>query len=211
MARPAENLEGLQFGKLTVISRNLDLLGTGHAYWNCKCNCGSPKIVLARANSLKSEHTRSCGCLIIETNSTHGLRKVPEYNIWRVMKDRCYKEGAAGYELYGARGIRMSNEWRDSFEAFYRDMGPRPSPEHSVDRKKNDRGYSKRNCRWATRIEQANNRRTNIFYEFDGETKTLAEWCRELRISYKQMYHKLKQCGMSFEDAADSIIKNKES
>ena len=104
----------------------------------------------------------------------------------------------------------MCDEWKESFEAFYRDMGPRPSNEHSIDRKDNSKGYSKDNCRWATKKEQNNNRRDNVYYEFDGEKKTLAEWCHELQIPYQRMY-KLLERGFSFEDAADKVIKSYDS
>lgn len=98
----------------------------------------------------------------------------------------------------------MPDEWRDNFMIFLADMGPRPSPEHSIDRKENDKGYYKENCRWATWEEQNNNKGDNRWYEFDGERKTLAQWCRELEISYTKMRYYLNK-GMSFHDAADKL------
>ena len=122
------------------------------------------------------------------------------------MKSRCYYPKDKHYDNYGGRGIEVCSEWKDSFEVFYRDMGSRPTPKHTLERINSDGNYSKENCRWATWEEQANNRRNNIYYEFDGEKRTLAQWCRELRIDYGKMYYLLSK-GIEFEDAADRVIR----
>ncbi|WP_417353520.1 hypothetical protein [Flavobacterium alkalisoli] len=88
----------------------------------------------------------------------HGLYKSPEYKVWTEMKRRCHKETASGYERYGGRGISVCDRWKDSFSAFYEDMGPRPSVNHSIDRMDNDGNYEPSNCRWATNSEQMKNR-----------------------------------------------------
>jgi hypothetical protein len=106
---------------------------------------------------------------------THGLRRSPEYNVWNGMKHRCHNPNYSGYYKYGARGIVVCQEWRDSFEAFYRDMGPRPSPRHSVERDDNDGPYAPWNCRWATTKEQAYNKRRTIRVE----GKTIGEIATE--------------------------------
>lgn len=98
----------------------------------------------------------------------------------------------------------MSDEWKDDFEAFYRDMGPRPTASHSVERGNNNLGYSKENCRWATKLEQANNRRNNLLCEYHEERKTLAEWCRELSLNYGKAYYLLSK-GVAFQDAANLL------
>jgi hypothetical protein len=94
----------------------------------------------------------------------------------------------------------MCPEWEKSFETFYNDMGTRPSPEHSIDRKDNNKGYNPDNCHWTTKKEQANNRRNNILYDFDGDRQTLAEWCDELGLCYNTTYYLLSK-NLSFEDA----------
>jgi hypothetical protein len=113
---------------------------------------------------------------------THGLRKSPEYNSWNGIKHRCHNPNYGGYKKYGARGIRMCARWRDSFEAFYEDMGPRPSPRHSVDRVDNEGDYTPENCRWATPREQMNNQRKTIRVMVNGVEKTLREIADEAGV-----------------------------
>lgn len=198
------DLVGQCFGRLTVKSKLAVKDNQGQTLWDCECSCGNNTIV--RTASLRNGNTSSCGCLQKEhaakmgsKNITHGLSKSDEFNIWHGIKERCGNEKHPAYERYGGRGITICDEWKESFEAFYRDMGKRPSANHSIDRKDNDLGYSRDNCRWAKLIEQANNRRNNIFYFHDGVGRTLAAWSRELNFDYKKAYNHLKN-GSSFED-----------
>jgi hypothetical protein len=126
---------------------------------------------------------------------THGLRRIPEYDVWNAMKNRCHNPNSSGFYKYGARGIHVCDRWRGSFVAFYEDMGPRPSPKHSVEREDNNRGYEPSNCRWATVEEQANNKRWTVY--IGG--KTIAEIAKDTGLSRKTIetrYHR----GLSAEE-----------
>lgn len=150
-------------------------------------------------------------------NLKHGARKnnkaQPEYTIWRAMKARCRNPNAPNYKLYGGRGIRVSITW-NSFEQFLKDMGSRPSPEHTLDRINNNRGYNKKNCRWATMKAQQNNRRNNVRVEIDGEVKTLSQWCEIYGIQISTAHKRISK-GWAASDAIQKPIrkkkKNKES
>ena len=210
MSEPIDHT-GRVFTRLRVIERYSE--GNKHLsqVWVCLCDpdyggCG--KITKVHISNLTRGNTQSCGCLHKEAVTKHGLRHLAEYSNWRNMITRCYNSKHSHYDDYGGRGITVCDEWKESFEAFLRDMGTRPSPIHSIDRLDNDKGYSKENCRWATLVEQANNKRNNLICEFDGEKKTLSEWCRELDVDYCLTYYYLQQ-GLLFEDALDTVIAKK--
>jgi hypothetical protein len=200
------DLSGQKFGRLTVIERLFERRNHDYrsALWLCRCDCGNE--VRTYAGYLKSGNTKSCGCLHKEAVTKHGFRHLPEYNIWRGMLDRCYNTETAAYPRYGGRGITMCDEWKESFEAFYRDMGTRPSEDYSIDRKDNDKGYSKENCRWATSEEQMRNRSNNVYYEKDGEKKLLKQWCNELGLNISTVYDRIRR-GWTFEEAIVPKIK----
>lgn len=123
--------------------------------------------------------------------TVHGQHGVPEYKIWCGMKDRCYRVKSRSYPGYGGSGITVCDEWRNSFQAFLKDVGPRPSPLHSLDRIDNKGGYFPGNVRWATIEEQNNNRASNHHLTYNGETRTLAEWGRVTGISDRILWERL--------------------
>ncbi len=151
---------GQRYGQLVAIcqtGRNKQY----NAIWKFLCDCGKETEKLAI--KVIHGHTRSCGCLrkvLFSTlTKTHGLRRTREYKSWAALKQRCLNPDDAAFRHYGERGIKVCERWRDSFENFYADMGPRPSPKHSIDRINNDGNYEPGNCRWATASEQVKNRR----------------------------------------------------
>jgi hypothetical protein len=126
------------------------------------------------------------------------------YYRWKSMMDRCYRKRRKDYLSYGGRGITVCSYWH-LFKNFDKDMGDPPSPYHSIDRIDNNKGYLKENCRWATREEQNNNRKSNVFLEHMGERLTMAQWERKLGFSKKRLKHRLR-CGWSIKDALETPI-----
>ncbi len=162
--------------------------------WLCRCNCGTEKLVLDQNLRLALRATvggsRSCGCLAIEVSTRHGSasgrRPAAEYLAWTQAKKRCSNPRNASYRDYGGRGIRMCAAWAESFETFLNDMGPRPSPKHSLDRINPDGDYEPCNCRWATSDIQARNKRNIRWFAFEGERLILAEVAARLGITRDQ-------------------------
>lgn len=118
----------------------------------------------------------------------HGLSRTPEYRAWNAAKKRC---SGPSYRNYHGRGLTVCDRWRDSFENFLADMGPRPDG-CSLDRIDNERGYEPGNCRWADRETQANNRRTNRLLTLDGRTQTITDWARELGLTYSGLRNRIR-------------------
>lgn|SRR5881394_668528 len=138
----------------------------------------------------------------------HRQSNTVEYRIWCHMKDRCENASSRSYANYGARGIVVCDRWQQ-FENFIADMGLRPSPAHSIERKNNALGYSPENCMWATIWHQARNRRSNINVTLNGRTMCLKDWCVELRRPYKRTLQRITILGWTPESAITDAVKHK--
>jgi hypothetical protein len=137
-----------------------------------------------------------------------GRPRTPEYRAWINVIGRCEDERSKSYKNYGARGIRVCDRWRASYEAFLADMGRRPSASHSIERNDNDGPYSPENCRWATKMEQSQNRRGNYTLTLDGETVCLAEACRRLGLQYKTIHNRILAVGLPPGEALNAELRN---
>lgn len=202
----SEVLNGVtRFGRLTVIGeapRIISPSGFSAVAAHVKCDCGVEKVV--RGRDLLIGYSNSCGCMqreltavkIAARSRTHGQaghsNRTSEYIIWSGMKQRCYRPDTESYPNYGGRGITVCERWRESFENFYADMGPRPSPHHTIERIDNDGSYDPANCRWATLREQCNNRRSNRIIKIDGEALTVTEWSRKSGVETHIIFSRLK-------------------
>lgn len=156
------DLTGRRFGRLVVVKRSKN--NGKLPMWLCKCDCGK-EIDVCGCN-LRTKHTRSCGCVRKETTAKrsikHGMSKNPLFGAWNTMRQRCLNPKNHKYKNYGGRGIKVCQEWQDSFQAFYDHVSQLPhfgENGYSLDRIKNDGNYEPNNVRWASDTEQANNRR----------------------------------------------------
>lgn len=199
------DLVGQRFNNLTVTGQHPLRTASKKVRWICLCDCG--KETLAITQHLRNGNTKSCGCRRVEVTTqlgritTHGMTKAVEYKAWQSMKDRCYNEDSANFPNYGGRGIMVWRDWMTSFARFFQDVGPRPSPRHSLDRIDNNGHYQPDNCRWATAEEQSNNKRTNVKYLVNGEEKSIAELAREYHIPPATLFCRLFRDNLSIEDA----------
>lgn len=189
------------FGRWKVVSY------AGGRKWNCLCECGQRR--RARRDHLTVGASRSCGCLHAELAAarrlTHGCARTkkhsPEYRAWANAKDRCFNPNTRNYASYGGRGITMCDEWAYSFAAFLAAIGPRPSPQHSLDRYPNNDGhYEPGNVRWATRAQQGRNLRTNRILQVGGERLCITDAAQKYGRDRKAIARRLKK-GLSSEVA----------
>lgn len=187
-----KDISDKRFGKLVAINY-VGSTEKGHSKWLCKCDCGVEKIVLA--TSLAKGATVSCGCHSAELTSfrakSHGMSSDGMYAVWNTMIQRCCNDKSSSFENYGGRGINVCARWR-IFENFYSDMGKRPSG-MTIERKDNDGDYCPENCCWASREDQAKNKRDSRNFEFNGEKRTLAEICIIQGVNFETARKRLQK------------------
>lgn len=215
MGRP-KNVAGQRFGILTAV----ELVGknkNNQSLWRCVCDCGKGTVV--KTTDLLQGHTKSCGCLrgnvpselwrenikhAQTSNIKHGLSKTPLYKMWRNMKYRCYGEGSSAFKWYGARGIRVCDEWRNDFCAFrdwalsngYVKEDATRNNKYTLDRIDVNGNYEPNNCRFVNMRQQSRNRLTNVLV--DG--MVLLDWCKTHGQSYSLVAQR-RQRGWSLEEA----------
>lgn len=168
--RTADIKPGVRIGSLTAVSKTYKTLSSGRKMpgWSLKCDCGT--IVVAMTVNLTKGKHRSCGCnrrdLSMESKGQVGVTSMPEYRVYRQMLDRCYLPTSPNFHWYGERGVGVCQRWREGvdgltgFLCFMADMGPRPDG-LTLDRINPFGDYGPDNCRWATWLEQAANKRSN--------------------------------------------------
>lgn len=199
-----KDLTGLTFGRWEVLGYAGTKQGSRQqiGFWLCHCQCGTEREV--PGSSLKQGASQSCGCLTAETTGnrrrTHGMSASAEYKIWQMMIDRCTNPNSGKFSYYGGRGIAVCERWRESFENFFADMGPRPSEQYSIERENGDGNYEPSNCHWATLGEQRSNQRNNHLITHNGKTMTLAAWSRETGLKRETISQRLRR-GASIADA----------
>lgn len=182
------DITGRRYGRLIAIRYDKTVRSRQH--WLFKCDCGKER-VLSKI-SVVNARTKSCGCLNIESRFRHKMAYTLEYKVWSSMISRTTDKNNHAADRYINRGITVCDEWRHSFEQFHKDMGERPSGGYTLERIDNDGNYEPSNCRWATRMEQSNNKSSNRIIDFEGTSYTIANLARKLNIRYSMFFKRLK-------------------
>lgn len=196
------DLTGRRFGMLVVLKR--DIRFKRPTKWLCQCDCGAQSVTAYQA--LADGRTKSCGCQKGKKPNARHLAQMPEYKIYRGIIQRCENPARLGFENYGARGISICAEWRESFDAFLEHIGPRPSAKHSVERIDNDKGYEPGNVRWALPLEQANNKVRTRYVTYRGKRMSLHDAVRSAGsvIHPEAAWVRISRCGWSVAEALET-------
>jgi hypothetical protein len=196
------DMKGIRYGRLLAI-RPVGVSGS-QVVWEFKCDCGNT--VQIKGATVRRGGSKSCGCLRRELTAAlhyrHGMKHTAVWRAWASMKSRCLSPTHHAYKNYGGRGIGICEEWKNSFEAFYRDMGDCPKG-LSLDRIDNSKGYEPGNCRWATRKQQLRNTRVNRYATGFGKTLLLCEWAEIFGVRQSAIFQYLKREGNTLEGFAE--------
>lgn len=179
------------------------------AYWNCRCECGTVRVV--QQGNLGNGGSVGCGCdrLAMTTArlTTHGKSHTVEYRSWNAMIKRCHDAKDRSYPRYGGRGITVCERWRGSFVLFLEDMGQKPSQKHQIDRYPDNNGnYCPENCRWATPKQNSNNRRSNRNLLYKGDVRNITQWAECAGMSSATLRNRIYNLGWSVEDAIETPV-----
>lgn len=210
----ALNVTGFRFDRLIAL-RPVGYTRAKTILWLCQCDCGN--MTVTYLNKLRSGKTRSCGCLAremtIQKNWKHGESHTPLFRHWYGIIRRCTDPRRKGYVDYGGRGIRICDEWRNSFEAFRDHVAQLPGygeDGYTLDRVDNDGNYSPGNLRWATRTEQNRNKRNVRPLTYQGRTQCLGAWAEEIGVKQKVLENRLR-IGWSIERTLSTPLDAKRS
>jgi len=180
------NRTGHKYGKLTVLELDQQKSTKKRKFWICICECGNKTTVLG--DNLKGNKTKSCGCLQVENQLVQAAKRkkwgkelLPTRHVWQLMWRRCKNPKDGVYKHYGAKGIKVCEEWK-SFDKFLEDMGIKPEG-LSLERKDVNGNYCPENCCWATTLEQSRNRTNTKWITIVDQTKSASEWCEIYNIS----------------------------
>lgn len=201
-----KNYIGKKINHVTVLGVYESEENPTSKFWEFKCDCGNtfycfPSVVL-------SGHKKSCGCLKKNQNKTHGMWNSGFYHTWWSMMQRCYNPEHHNYPNYGARGIKVCEEWHkvENFVAWARLTVGKKDRKLTVDRIDVNGDYCPENCRWATNKEQSRNMRTNRIETIDGISKPFSEWCEEYNIATEVVYQRCNTLGWKFETALKTPV-----
>lgn len=204
------NLIGQTFGRLTVL-RVAGLNARQNVLWHCACVCGGT--ASAPAYDLRKGRVQSCGCLVREgLNKKHGMaragsKRAPLYSLWHSMLARCKNKKDRNYGSYGGRGINVCKRW-EKFENFLADMGEPPTG-LTLERKDNNKGYTPRNCVWASRFEQNRNKRSNVWIKLKGKSVILTDALKQLGKTRAALHYQMKTYGLTHQEGFDKWLQQK--
>lgn len=187
------------------IRRKLDY---GQKY-ECLCTACGQTIQNIRVYDLLKGKTSMCKTCSVQSNkSSHGMSDTTEYNTWVHMNQRCHNTKNKDYPKYGGRGIEVCPMWRDSFEAFYMSLGPKPTPDHTIERIDYNKGYEPGNVKWATRQEQVLNKGDNVNLTIDGVTQTVSQWAEhaDCPVSAFTIYKRIGRGWLETKGAKDTVF-----
>lgn len=214
------DLTGQRFGKLVVIKK-VGKDKHGYSRYMCLCDCGKETFV--SSGQLLSKNTKSCGCLKGEVTTArnklttkHGMRDAKIYRVWIEARRRCYNPNRTAYKNYGARGIKICDEWmgENGFQNFYEwsvANGYNPNAkrgECTLDRIDVNGNYEPSNCRWISMKEQQNNRRNNHVVTYNGETLTVTQIAEKYKINRACLSYRLKS-GKSLDEAINTPVRGR--